>query len=245
MIENTIPFNRGAVEPIASLKAGWGLVKDKYWLFVGMSFMAVFIGSVVPFGILLGPMMCGLYLALIKKMRGEPIEFGLLFRGFDYFGQSLIATLIHMIPVFVLIVPTYIAFYAGLFLMIPQSGSQPDPNFMLGFLGAFAAVWLIIIILITVISILFTFTYPLIVNRGLSGVDAVKLSAKAALANFWRLLGLFFLNGLIGLGGALLCYVGVFLVFPITFGALAKSYEQVFGLGDPIVNAPPPPPTFS
>jgi len=43
----------------------------------------------------------------------------------------------------------------------------------------------------------------------------------------------------------LLCYIGVFLVLPITFAALAIAYERVFGLGQFQPNLPPPPPTFN
>src|SRR6185295_8613446 len=85
-----ISFKRKAVEPVQCIKNGWELVKDQYWLFVGMTFIAVLIGGAVPLGILLGPMMCGLYLTFFKKRRGEPIEFGTLFKGFDFFGPSLI-----------------------------------------------------------------------------------------------------------------------------------------------------------
>ena len=246
MNQSVESFNRGAVEPMQCLKDGWALIKSKYWLFVAMSFVGVFIGSVVPLGILLGPMMCGLYLALFQMMRGQHTEFGTLFKGFDYFGQSLIATLMHMVPIFVIIVPVYIAFYAGMFLMIPQQGrGEPDPSALLGFLGVFGLIWLFVFILIMVISILFTFTYALIVDRGLSGVEAVKLSAKAAMANFVKLLGLFIINAFLGILGAILCYVGIFLVMPISLAALAMAYKQVFGLGElRQPNAPPPPPTF-
>jgi uncharacterized membrane protein len=79
----------------------------------------------------------------------------------------------------------------------------------------------------------------------LSGFDAVKLSFRAALANFWRLLGLSLLSAVLGLGGALLCFVGIVLVYPIAFAAIAIAYEQVFGLGEPVSNLPPPPPTFT
>jgi hypothetical protein len=53
-----IPFNRNAVQPVECLKAGWELVKPHYWLFVGMCFIAFFIGSAVPLGILMGPAGC-------------------------------------------------------------------------------------------------------------------------------------------------------------------------------------------
>ena len=67
------------------------------------------------------------------------------------------------------------------------------------------------------------------------------------MANFWRLLGMSILSSLLSIAGILLCYVGMFLVFPIVYAAIASAYEQVFGLagpGDIYDNLPPPPPTF-
>jgi hypothetical protein len=245
-ISPTPEFQHGAVQPMVCLRGGYDLIKDQYWLFVGMCFVAILIGSAVPFGILMGPMMCGLYLAIFQKHRGNQVEFGLLFKGFDYLGESIIATLIHVIPVIVIIVPFYIAFYGALFLILPRSG-DPDPGALLGFLGAFFVFLFIVMVLIMVISVLFTFSYPLIVDRRLGGLDAVKMSAKAAMANFWPLLGLLLLTGLLGFCGVLLCYVGMFLVFPITFAAMSIAYEQVFGIRSegPVVVGPPPPPTFT
>jgi len=104
---------------------------------------------------------------------------------------------------------------------------------------------LVMIVLLILLSVVFTFAYPLIVDRRLSGIEAVKLSIKAALANFWRLLGLLLMTGLMGFVGVLFCYVGAFLVMPLSFAAIATAYEQVFGLGQFQPNLPPPPPTFA
>ena len=54
-------------------------------------------------------------------------------------------------------------------------------------------------------------------DRRLSGLNAVKLSVRAGLANFWRLLGMMLLTGLLTFVGVLLCYVGAFLVMPDKF----------------------------
>lgn len=241
----TVPeFKRQAVEPIECLRAGWDLVRKQYWLFVGMSAVGMIIGSLVPFGILLGPMMCGIYLGLFQTRRGYPIEFNVLFKGFDFFGDSVVATLLHMIPIMVVFVPSYIAFYVGMLLMMPQPGSDADPTAFLSFLGAAMMFWIVLIVALIVLSIGFTFAYPLIVDRKMSGVNAVKLSIKAAMPNFWRLLGLLLLSGALNFIGILLCYVGVFFVLPINFAAIAMAYEQVFGLGEFQPNLPPPPPTF-
>jgi len=251
MIPTQIPFNRNAVEPVQCIKAGWETVKDQYWLFVGMCLVGWLIGSAVPMGILMGPMMCGLYLACFKRMRGEPIEFGTLFKGFDYFGPSVVAMLLHMLPVMAIVIPAYIIFYVGFILSAVAAqgtGGEPNPAPMLAVFVMFGIFWLVMFVLIIFISIGFTFALPLVVDRKMPGFDAVKMSFKGAIANFWRLLGMAMLSFLLSLGGILLCYIGVILVFPITYAAVAAAYRQVFGLQDPnelMSDLPPPPPTFT
>ena len=244
-----ITFKRKAVEPVQCLKNGWELIKDQYWLFVGIAAVAALIGGAVPLGILLGPMMCGQYLTFFKKRRGEPIEFGTLFKGFDFFGPSLVATLLHVLPILAIVIPAYFIFYISMVVsMVAQGGNgDPNPAAMLGVMGGFIIFWLVVMIVVIFISIGFTFSYPLIVDRKLQGMEAVKLSFRAAMANFWQLLGMSILSSLLSIAGVLICYVGVFLVFPIVYAAVASAYEQVFGLagpGDFRDNLPPPPPRF-
>ena len=244
-----IPFRRNAVEPVQCIKDGWAMVKDQYWLFVGMCLVGVVIGSAVPMGILMGPMMCGIYLAFFKKRRGEPIEFGTLFKGFDFFGPSVIATLLHTVPIIAIAIPAYFFFYVSLVLSMAAQGAtdEPNPAAMLSVFIMFGIFWVVFLAIVLIISIGFTFSYPLITDRKMQGFDAVKLSFKAAMANFWRLLGMVMLSFVMSIGGMLLCYVGAFLVIPISYAAIAAAYEQVFGLHNPnevVSNLPPPPPVF-
>jgi hypothetical protein len=243
-----IPFRRNVVEPVSCIKGGWELIRSHYWLFVGMTFVGLLIGGAVPI-VLMGPMMCGLNLAFLKTRRGEPIEFGTLFKGFDYFGQSVIAAVLHTIPVIVVVIPAYILFYVFMFVSIAASssgGGDPNPAALLGVMAMFGLFWLVVVAIIIIISIGFLFVYPLIVDRKLSAIDAIKLSFRAALANFWRLLGMVLLTSLMSAVGVLACYIGAFLVMPIGYAAIAKAYEQVFGLDEGVgfANMPPPPPVF-
>ena len=245
-----IPFQRNAVQPVQCVKAAWELVKDRYWLFVGMCVVAILIAGAVPMWILMGPMMCGLNLAFFKQRRREPVEFGDLFKGFDYFGQSLIATMLYVLPIIAIVVPAYLLFYVGMILSVAAQGSsgEPNPAAPLAVLVMFSLFVLVMMALLLLISVGFTFSYPLIVDRKLAGFDAVKLSFRAAMANFWRLLGMMILTGLLGLAGALLCYVGMFLALPISYAAIDIAYEQVFGLANATEapsNLPPPPPVFT
>ena len=244
---NEVEFKRNVVQPIECIKAVLDSIKSQYWLFLGIVLVGMLIGILVPLGILLGPMMCGIYLALFQTRRGQPIEFGTLFKGFDYFADSLVATLIHLVPVVLIIIPAYlvfIAFYVGSLIALSQGGGPPNIAALLGVLGALMIFWFVVILILIVLSIVFMFAYPLIVDRRLSGLDAVKLSIRAALANFWRLLGLVLLTTLLNFVGALFCYVGAIFVMPIGVAAIAAAYEQVFGLGNVQPSVPPPPPSF-
>ena len=242
-----VPYKRNAIDPIACIKGGWELVKPNYLLFVGMAFIGYFIGAAVPMGILMGPMMCGLFVSYFAVRRGEPIEFGTLFKGFDFFGPSLVATLLHMIPVAAIIIPTYIVFYASIFAALIAQSQTESPLPTLGVFGVFGIVLLVVFVLIIFISAGFMFAYPLVVDRRLNGLDAVKLSFKAALANFGRLLLMMVLTSAMGMAGMLAGCIGIFFVFPITYAAIAVAYEQVFGLAhaSEASNLPPPPPVFT
>ena len=243
-----VSFQRNAVNPVECIKAGWNMIKGQYWLIFGMSIVAWMIGAAIPFGILVGPMMCGMFLTFFKMRRGEPIEFATLFKGFDYFAPSVIATLLHIVPVLFIVIPAYVLFYVFFFVaIVSQGGDEPNPIAFFTIVVLFALFWLVVLAVVMIVSIGFTFVYPLIVDRRIQGFDAVKLSFKAAMANFWRLLGLIMLNFLLGLVGILLCFVGVYFLIPVGYAAMAIAYEQVFGLSDPrdFANVPPPPPVFN
>ena len=242
-----IPYKRKAVDPIECIKAGWELIKPQYWLYVAMAFIAYAIGQAVPV-LLMGPMLCGFYLCLFASRRREPIEFGTLFKGFDFFGPSLVAMLLHAVPIAVIVIPTYVAFYLGLFFAAAAQSQTESPAPVLGVFFMFFVAFVVIFVVIIMISVGFTFAFPLIVDRRLNGLNAVKLSFKAGIANFWRLLAMMLLTGIMTAVGMACCIVGMFLVLPISYAAIAAAYEQVFGLNDPrefAPDMPPPPPVFN
>jgi uncharacterized membrane protein len=238
-----INFNHNAIRPVECFSAGWQLIKNEYWLFLGLSFVAIVIGSVAPFAILLGPMMCGLHMCLLAKMRNEPVSFNLLFKGFDFFGPSLIATLIQVVPIFAVVIVSYVVFIV-FFLAAGAAGAAGGEGAAAG-VAVFGIIIfvLVVVALALAVGLAFIFIYPLIVDHKLSGFDACKTSAKAVMANFGGALGLMLMQALVGLVGALACYVGAFFVMPIGFAATAVAYRQVFPPGQqapPQHYAPPP-----
>lgn len=245
MTPDNTQFRTGVIKPVECVKEGWALIKDQYWLFLGIVFVGIFVGGAVPL-VLIGPMMVGVYMCYFRRMRGEPVDFGLLFKGFDYFAQSLIAALIQMIPLVVVMVPAYIIMFALMMTSLPRGGGSMDPDassrFLITFFG-FELVFLVVMIAVGItVGIFFMFAFPLIADRGLSGLDATKLSIKAGKANFGGILSLLLLNFAIGMLGVLACYVGVFFIMPISLASYAVAYRRVFPEISQNFASPPPPP---
>lgn len=243
-------FNRGAVRPVECLRGGWQLIKGDYWLFTGIAVVGVLIASLGPMGVLVGPIMCGIYICLFRKERGEPVKFEMLFQGFNYFLPGLVATLLMMIPVLVIVVPAYILLFVAMFTQMPAAGQPgqppppPDPEMVRNLLAGFGVVFLAVMVVSLLLQVLFFFTYPLIVDRKLTGVQALGTSFRAARANFGGVLGLVLLTGLVTLLGMLACYVGAVFVMAVHFAAVAVAYRQVFPRDDdrvPSVSDRPPP----
>jgi uncharacterized membrane protein len=246
MTPDNFDFRIGLIKPVECVKEGWALIKDQYWLFLGIVFVGMLIGGAVPI-VLIGPMMVGIYLCLFRKMRGEPVDFGILFKGFDYFAQSIIAALLQMIPMVVVMVPAYIIMFVLMMTSVPRGGGQMGPDessrFVFTFLG-FELVFLAVMLTVGIlVGVFFMFAFPLIADRGLSGLDATKLSIKAGKANFGGILGLLLVNAGLGIIGVLCCYVGVFFFMPVALASYAIAYRRVFPAVLQNFASPPPPPS--
>ena len=237
-------FRRGVIAPVECIKEGWALIKDQYWLFLGISLVGLLIGGAVPI-VLLGPMMIGIFLCLLQRQRGEPVEFGTLFKGFEQFVQGLVVAALKTIPIIIIIVPYYIFLVAMMASSMPR-GRHPSPEdsqaFMWSFFGIEIVFAVVIMVVSIVIEIFFIFAFPLIADRKLSGLDAVKLSVRAGKANAGGIIGLILLNGLLGFVGLLCCIIGVYFYVPIAFASQVVAYRRVFpDLGQTFPSPPPPP----
>ncbi len=236
-------FRTGVISPVECIKEGWALIKDQYWLFFGISLVAMLIGGAVPI-VLLGPMMCGVFICLLQRQRNESVEFGTLFKGFDYFVQGLIVAVIKVAPMIVVIIPFYIIMMAVMMMAMPRgnASSGEAPIFVFGYLG-FELVFVLVITVVSIgIEILFMFAFPLVVDRNMSGLDAAKLSIRAGRANLGGVLGLLLLNALLGIVGVFCCFVGVYLYLPVSFAATSIAYRRVFPAVPGTFGQPPPPP---
>jgi len=146
-----VEFRRGVIAPMECIKEGWALIKDDYWLFFGIAIVGFLLGSVLPI-ILMGPMMVGVFLCFQARQRNQPVEFGMLFKGFDHFVAGLIATVLKMIPIFILMIPYYI-FLIGVMAFSMPRGSHPSNQEQQQFMMSFFGFEIVFFLTIMVVSI--------------------------------------------------------------------------------------------
>jgi hypothetical protein len=249
-------FNSGVVKPFQCLGVGWRLVKDQYFVYVLLCLVILIILTCIPFsGLFWGAWMSGIYAALFGRMRGEWASFSnTISKGFGVVGPSFMVAILWNLP----FVPLGIGI--ELFsrwqdqIQKTYPGATPVPSDVLT--TEFAAlggllVFYVLAFLIT--GLIFPFAYQLVVDRQMSGWKAVKLSARAARANFGGVLGLVILDLILVAVGIALCCVGLPFILPLTKGAWAIAYTEVFSLAPqnqpvappyPPPPPPPPPPAF-
>ena len=236
MNTTTVHYKKAQYAVLDYFSQGRELIKGQYWLFFGITVVGVLLGSLAPLGILMGPMMCGIFLCFLKKVRKEELKFEHLFKGFDYFLESFLATLIYLGLMLAAALPLMV------FLILNIGGlvyafQQEDLSLKLIVVGVLALLVLFNILLFCFIAVPLQFTYLLIVERKLKAWDAVKTAFKACWANFFKMTGLGFTVILLSIAGACCCYVGLLFLQPLISGAYFCAYRDVF---EP--PAPPPMP---
>lgn len=236
-------YQHTRIRPSECLKEGWELIKPRYWLFVALTFVGLLIGSLGPLGLFIGPMICGIYACLFLQMRGEKVSFGVLFKGFEHFLESFIATLLQLVPMMAPMIPInmYFALKLSERILVWMGPPYDEIVQLLGptvMLGIVVGVTAFIFILSVILGTFFMFSYPLIVDRRMKGVASVKLSAKASWENLRGVASLMVATTLLSLLSSALCYVGAVLVMPLTLAAWAVAYRKVFPTTD-LANSTP------
>ena len=212
------------------------MIRDDYWLFVGITFVGLFIGRMVPFEILTVPAMCGIHICLLRRERDLPIRFEMLFDGFHYFVQSLIPWVLIILPMLLLEIFAAISLdlmmFGGLILAIPARAQGPDPEIGVGLLGVGGAVIAACVAIAFVVQTLTIFVYPLIVDKELPGIEAIKWSARAVMGNLGGVLVVMILRCLLEAIAMSVC-IGPIFAMPLDLAMVAIAYRQVFAGDDP------------
>lgn len=228
-------FNTGVISGVEVYKEAWELIKGQYWLMLGITIVGILIGSAVPI-VIIGPMLCGIYLCMFDKMEGREVKFEKLFKGFEFFGPSLFVAVVIMVPVFVLIFAIYVPIIA-----MAVAGPRMSESEMIPLLIGTVIFELILAFIMVCFHTLLLFAFPLIADRKLGGIDAMKLSAKAVWNNLGGIASLIGVGFVVAIVGYLMLCIGIYLVLPLIMMSSAVAYRKVFPkIEDDWRHEPPP-----
>ncbi len=179
-----------------------------------------FLGFIVNF-VLTGVFYGGLYYYYLGKMRGEPREFGDAFAGFSRaFGPLALANvliiLLTIAAVIVLICPWAIGF------ALIAKGHVPAAMGMVMIAGI--SVCSLPIIYLTVS---WAFTFPLVIDQGLSPWTAMEVSRRVISKQWFRVFFTMLLGGILAMLGLIGLIIGVIFTLPLAVGAVLYAYEEL------------------
>ena len=221
-----------------ALSSGWALFKQHMGIMIGAGaiYLAILIaagvvGAVIPFAQFLvqGPLTGGLIILTLNLSRYDQAEISDLFSGFKNYGWLLLLSLVQGAVVVAAIIPGAIVMIVGGLLPVmqaQQAGGNPE------FGGASIALlivgFLLFLVLATIAVVLTYFWYFLVADKRGEFGEALAAGYRAGKMNFWSILGLVILFGLIGMVSAIPCGLGLFFAIPWSFAVMAKAYEQIF-----------------
>lgn len=238
-------FESGAIDPTACISNAWNMIKPDYWLYFGIAILTAIAISCIPCVnvLLVGPMMGGVYYVALRAMRGDTVDFSMMFKGFEKFVPLMVVGLIQSIPAIISQILDITFRVSDVFLKASsRSGgstffqsSGPDKDVFLagGVLVVVLIVGALFFLFSIAWSITFAFAIPIAMEQNIGPIDAIKLSARASWSNVGGIIVLSILLGLMLLGGFIVFCIGALFVLPIVYVAWAFAYRQVFPGPDP------------
>ena len=240
-------YLKGAIDATGCISNAWELIKPNYWLFFAVSLVSalIFIAvSFIPFAgpilnaILAPPVMGGVYYFILRAMRNEPVDFGMMFKGFEKAGPLFLLGLITAIPALISTVVELMFRTTDVLLraILGNRGFQTDqfqsatPDIAIaGGVMVFVLIYVVVYLIFSIAwGITFALAVPIAIDQDVDAITAIKLSAKAGWSNVGGIIVLAILSWLMLLGGAVVCCIGLFFVLPIVEAAWAFAYRQVF-----------------
>jgi len=174
--------------------------------------------------IISGPLLGGVFYVFIRTVRSQPAAVGDVFEGFrNNFMQLFLGYLVPALLAGLCLIPVLIAVAVTI---LPSVIHHDQPN-------KYAVLFVVPVALICLIPMLYlqiswTFTLPLITDRGMDFWPAMKTSWRMVGKHWWQVFGLMVLVGLLNLAGLLACCFGVLFTMPVGIAAMMYAYETIF-----------------
>lgn len=223
------------------LSGAWAIFSANAGLMIGATVLVYLVlmgAGMVPYlrillsPLLTGPLMGGLWLFYVKRVRGEEAALADAFSGFGpRFIQLMLTSVVSTVLTYVCLIPAMMMF--GMAVAATMAGRQG------GSAGAGAVAPALMIVggiiglvgmgVLMYLAVSWMFAFPLVLDKRLNFWPALQLSRKVVGRHWWMTLWLAIVVGVLAAAGALACLVGLFVSAPVAFCMLAHHYQKVFG----------------
>ena len=221
-----------------ALSSGWALFKQHMGIMVGAGgiyfgilFAAIMVGAVIPFANIFvqGPLTGGLIILTLNLSRYDQADISDMFLGFKNYGWLLLVTLVQGAVIVAAIVPGVIVLVVGGLLPVMQAQQAGGTPELAGTSIALLIVGFLLLLVLVMIAAVCTYFWLFLVadKRGEFG-EALAAGYRAGKMNFWSILGLSILLGLVVMVSAIPCGLGLIFSIPWSFAIMANAYEQIF-----------------
>ena len=221
-----------------ALSSGWALFKQHMGIMIGAGaiylailFGAVMVGAVIPFAQIFvqGPLTGGIIILTLNLSRYDQADISDMFLGFKNYGWLLLLSFVQGAVVLAAIIPGAILMIVGGLLPVMQAQQAGETPELGGTSIALLIVgFLLLLVLATIAVVLTYFWYFLVADKRGEFTEALAAGYRAGKMNFWSILGLLILFGLVSFVAVIPCGLGLFFSIPWSFAVMAKAYEQIF-----------------
>ena len=195
------------------------------------------IGSLANSWVISPALSAGLILFMKHKYDKDESDFGLIFKGFTTnFGHvilvNILVGLISILGLLPFILSFLSAFDFDTLIDISQMANDPSAiqemgQMILGSIDSIGLGLFISIILILIITVLFSLANYFVVVGGLTAVASIGASFGIVKKAFFPILGFFIVLGLINVVGILCLVVGVLVTMPVTIMAMYAMFHHI------------------
>jgi GYF domain 2 len=210
LIARAAPLNIGDC-----LDRGWKLLKANFWPLVGVTFLIMLVSNIVA--------LCGKVLPWPHYYVGTILVFG---------PNSLVS---------ILLSPVFNAGLYNYYLMKIRGQPTDVGDAFKGFTAAFVPLVVLGLVTVLITAVGFTllilpgiylciaymFAVLLVIDKKMAFWPAMEVSRRVISSQWWSMLGLALLGGLIAMLGLVGLFIGIFITLPIMFGAIAYAYEDL------------------
>jgi hypothetical protein len=229
-----------------AISDGWALITKHLGYYILGGILATLIGMAVGFiplaggianNLILSPcfMASAIYITW-RISKGIPwIDFGEIFKGFNFLSPLAISALIQLAAMSVLMILFFFSYIPQIIDLFKLSqGTDAFNNreqieaMAREFFNAQTIVlFLLLMLALLYISVLWAFKNHFIVIYQMQAWPAMELSRKIASHNLLPLIGLFLLLGIIVIISAIPCGIGLLFSLPLSIGAVYSAFSQI------------------